>query len=243
MTTAPTERAPGAPSSDDERLGGSRSVARSALGVPAGFVAEAVAAGFSAPVAIVAADAALYVAEAGHPRRTPSRLFRVEPASGAASLLATLGRAADETLPWIAMAGGRPLVTHGGRAWQLRSDGELIALPPGAEQPRAPAGLIAGSWLADDGWYLCDPGPRLADGSAEPGAGIVWRLRRDGITTRAAAGGHAFLRRESRPATPAISVTTLAAGLGVGVGTAAIVLALYYRARRRPSAPPALTER
>lgn len=229
MTATPTAEPAPAARAADERLGGSRPIAPAAPLLPRGFVAEAVAAGFTAPCAVAAVGERLYAVEAGHPRRTPPRLFRLEPRSGAASLLAELNRSAAGAAPSLTVRDGQPLVVYAGDAWLLGEDGglDLLQAPTPGDAPLA--GLLRGSWLAaDGGWYVADPGPRNALGEYTPGAGIIWRiraadpLRPEGATPRRWTLEHGRELVATRPR-PAIAL---------GVAAVALALALYYRARR-----------
>jgi hypothetical protein len=241
--TPPTESAPAASTNEDERLGGARPIARSALRLPSGYVAEAIAAGFTAPCGVVQGEGRLYVLEAGHPRRTPPRLFRIEPESGAASMVAAFERPSDSPMPALSLMDGRPLVGHSGSSWFVGDDKGVIPVRPPSGIAAAPATFLPGSWLAEgDGWYVVDPGPPAADGAFAPGAGILWRIRAGEPAAPARGLPVRWLpsvRRELVVARPRPVVA-----LGVGVAVAAIGLTLYYRARRgRPRSCAAPTAR
>lgn len=204
-----------------QRLGGAVELEAVRLPVPAGFIAEPVAAGLTAPVAAAAdADGTLYLAEAGHPRRTPPRLLRLDPLTGIASVLATF-----ETLPApaalsLSCSDDAVHVASPGTAWRVRPSTGAAEPQPAAGTLFFLPGLLGAVWRG--ALYLCDAGTP----AGAPGVGILWRVApaRWGPPRAAPPTNPRMSERRRR------AIAALAAGGSVAV--VALGLAWFYRQRR-----------
>jgi len=209
----------------DQRLGGATPLLSARPAVPAGFVATPVAAGLTAPYAVAAAaDGTLYLAEGGHPRRTPPRLLAIDPRTGVASVLDSFDSPPALAVLAEAWAGGAVLLAAGGQPWRAALMGRTAAEPhPGG------AAFLQGVAVHAGALYFCDPGTPAPDGLPAAGTGILWRVAPAGWsaaepTARARSAPLKRMRSRSPAHVFTIGVVALCA-LGVG-------LAWYYRERR-----------
>lgn len=213
----------------DQRLGGITDLATVHLSVPDGFTADPVAAGLTAPVSVaVAPDGLLYLAEAGHPRRTPPRLLRVDPDTGVASVIAGFETLAAPALLTVAHSGETLYVASAETIWRLDAGGAILAKAAARHRQEVPAGsgafggACAGAAVWREALYLCDPGSP----AGAPGAGLLWRVAPIDWSANIAAAPLPPVRTGHRRP----KLRSLAAAASVAV--AALALAWWYRERR-----------
>ncbi len=211
----------------DQRLGGAADFASLRLPVPAGFSAEPVAAGLTAPVGVAAAsDGLLYVAEAGHPRRTPPRLLRLDPRTGVASVIATYAPLRAPAQLSVTASGAMVYLAAAGVIWRIGTVTREVEPHFAATAARAGSrpglfgGLFAGTTVSQGSLWLCDPGRP----AGAPGAGLIWRV--------APTAPGATVSPAPRPLAPAIVRRRPTVSAIAAVAVAAIALAWYYRERR-----------
>ena len=103
---------------------GSRRFNPSHIRLPAGYEAEVVASGFTAPVhASFGPSGEMYVTESGHKSQSPPRVYRVDVATGARTLVVDL---ADR---WTQSGSATGAVWHGGALYVANTDAILRVDP------------------------------------------------------------------------------------------------------------------
>lgn len=227
MGRSPTRRVRGGrfarqEADEDQRLGGARPIGAVAPIAPTGFSVAAVAAGFTRPVALALSPGhGLCLLEAGHPQRTPPRVFVIARRSGAASLQAALPAAQGDPAALTALGDGLLVVSAAG-AWRIGAGGDVTITALRRTNTGAVGVPLPFGWgaVVDRGALLfCDAG----DG--EPGTGLIWRL-----APAAGAGEAAAAARGPRPAWPPVRRLTGGLLLALALGGA---LSLFYGWRRR----------
>lgn len=229
-------------SAENQRLGGARSVDGPRPHVPAGYSAEAVAAGLTDPCA-VAFDprGLLYVVERGHPRRTPARLVRIDIATGIASVDAAVPEALRSQATTLALIDGAPTVAGAGGVWRLEG-AEWIAVTESApsagdsaDRGSVPLLLFPRSTHAAGDLYICDSGTLASPATGSryaPATGIVWRVSASPEPKNAAV---AFQWREGYGRLGELATRAFSPGVALGAGATFVIalsLAVYCRRSR-----------
>jgi hypothetical protein len=214
----------------DQRLGGAANLAAAGLPVPAGFTAEPVAAGLTAPLGVSAAcDGLLYVAEAGHPNRTPPRLLRLDPETGIASVIASFEALHAPAALSVAGTADAVYAATPDTIWRVDCAGdEALPLPRMEPSLRGrvgagPCEILPGAAVWRGAMYICDAGSP----AGAPGTGLLWRVAPPGWRAQ---GAPAQTWRAPARAGRRRSVAAIAASGGVLV--VALGLAWLYHERR-----------